>query len=201
MPNSRFTAFAREIKHVGANDRKEKSQDMPALNSSPPESASAPASAGPRRSIERVTDALVAAGIEPRLKEYPASTRTAEDAASAIGCTVGQIVKSLIFRAAQSARPVLALVSGDNRVDMDKLAAALGEAIERADARWVREVSGFAIGGVSPVGHLTPPVTFIDADLALKGELWAAAGNPNSVFAIAFDDLCRITGARVIPLA
>ncbi|WP_445680124.1 YbaK/EbsC family protein [Radicibacter daui] len=174
---------------------------MPASPSSAPDTASMPSPAAPARSIDRVTGALTAAGIEPRLKEYPASTRTAEDAASAIGCTVGQIIKSLIFKASDTARPVLALVSGDNRVDVEKLAAALGETIERADARWVRDVSGFAIGGVSPVGHLTPPVTFIDADLERKGELWAAAGNPNSVFAISFDDLRRVTGGRVVALA
>jgi prolyl-tRNA editing enzyme YbaK/EbsC (Cys-tRNA(Pro) deacylase) len=158
-------------------------------------------SALPLRSVERVTRALTAAGITPHLKDYPASTRTAEEAASAIGCSVGQIVKSLIFKAAQTARPVLALVSGDNRVDLEKLTAALGEPVERADAGWVREVTGFAIGGVSPVGHLTPPVTFIDADLASKGELWAAAGSPHSVFAIAYEDLCRVTGGSIVCLA
>lgn len=174
---------------------------MSAPTFSAPETAPAASAAAPLRSIERVTDALVAAGIDPRLKEYPASTRTAQEAASAIGCTVGQIVKSLIFKAAQTGGPVLALVSGDNRVDVEKLAATLGEAIERADARWVRDVSGFAIGGVSPVGHLTPPVTFIDADLAAKGELWAAAGTPSTVFAISFDDLRRVTGGSVVTLA
>ena len=107
--------------------------------------------------------------------EFDATTRTAADAAAAIGCTVGQIAKSLIFRSAGSNRPVLVVASGVNRVDETKVAEAVGEGIARADAEFVREATGFAIGGVPPVGHKTPPTVLIDESLMAFAEIWAAS--------------------------
>ena len=139
-------------------------------------------------------------GSDFEVREFPESTRTADEAAAAIGCEVGQIVKSLLFRAAESGRPVLVLASGANRVDTAKLGAALGEAVGRADADFVRAKTGFAIGGVPPVGHLEPPVAFIDPDLLGHDEVWAAAGTPNAVFRLAPAALVALTGGRVLDL-
>ncbi len=133
--------------------------------------------------------------------EFPEGTRTAEDAARAIGCTVAQIVKSLLFRAAASGRPVLALTSGVNRADESLLAGLVGEPVTRADPVFVRESTGFAIGGVPPVAHLVPPVTLIDEDLMGFAEIWAAAGTPNAVFRLTPQDLVRLTGGRVAAFA
>lgn len=152
-------------------------------------------------SAARVQDALRAAGFEMAVTTFPDSTRTAAEAAAAIGCTVAQIAKSLIFRARGSGRPVLVIASGANRVDEAKVSAALGETIKRADADFVREMTGFAIGGVPPVGHARPPVTFLDADLAALDPIWAAAGTPNAVFRTRFDDLVAMTGGEIIAIA
>lgn len=132
--------------------------------------------------------------------EFDASTRTAAEAAAAIGCAVAEIAKSLVFRAA-SGRPVLVVASGDNRVDEAKVAALVGEPIGRADAAFVREATGYAIGGVAPVGHATAPVTLIDADLRRFETIWAAAGTPNAVFRLTPDDLARLTGAAFADVA
>lgn len=147
-------------------------------------------------SAERVRAALAALAIECEVRSYPASTRTAAEAAAAIGCDVAQIVKSLVFRAA-SGRPVLALVSRTNRVDERRLAAVLGQWVGRADADFVRRTTGFTIGGVAPVGHLEPPVAIIDRDLTALGVIWAAAGTPNSVFRLTPAELERASGGRV----
>ena len=128
--------------------------------------------------------------------EFDDTTRTAADAAAAIGCTVAEIAKSLMFRAASGA-PVLVVASGVNRVDEKKVAALIGEPIGRAHADFVREKTGFAIGGVPPVGHSEPPATLIDADLAAFTTIWAAAGTPNAVFRLTPDDLLALTGGRV----
>jgi prolyl-tRNA editing enzyme YbaK/EbsC (Cys-tRNA(Pro) deacylase) len=128
--------------------------------------------------------------------EFDVSTRTAADAAAAVGCSVAQIAKSLVFRAATSQRAVLVITSGSNRVDTSRVAALIGEPIERADADFVREATGFAIGWVPPVGHTRDPVTLIDADLAQYREIWAAAGTPNAVFRLTPADLIRLTGGR-----
>ena len=128
--------------------------------------------------------------------EFDASTRTAADAASAIGCTVGQIAKSLVFAAADG-RPVLVIASGDNRVDEAKVARAVGMAIGRADADFVRDRTGFAIGGVPPVGHRVAPTVLIDADLMTLDVIWAAAGTPNAVFRLTGRDLVALTGGAV----
>ncbi len=140
-------------------------------------------------------------GEDFRVLEFDESTRTAADAAAAIGCTVAQIAKSLIFRAMDSGRPVLAIASGSVRVDEARLAALLGEDIGRADAAFVREQTGYAIGGVPPVGHRTPPVIFIDETLLAFDTIWAAGGTPNAVFRLRSDDLVRLTGGTLASIA
>ena len=141
-----------------------------------------------------------ALGDRFRVLEFDASTRTAEDAAAAVGCAVGQIAKSLLFRTA-SGKPALVVASGANRVDEKKAAREIGEAIGRADADFVRESTGFAIGGVPPVGHGVQPLTLIDADLMGFAEIWAAAGTPNAVFRLTPADLVELTGGRVTSVA
>ncbi len=152
-----------------------------------------------KAAVERVVAALREAGLETAVTEFAESTRTAEEAAAAVGTTVGQIVKSLVFLA--GGRPVLALVSGANRLDTAKLAAVAGAPIRRADAETVRAVTGYAIGGVPPMGHATPLPTYLDADLLGYDTVWAAAGTPNAVFPITPMDLERVTGARVVDVA
>ncbi len=132
--------------------------------------------------------------------EFDAGTRTAEDAAAAIGCKAAEIAKSLIFRAA-SGGPVLVVASGAHRVDEKKIAALIGEPITRADADFVREATGFAIGGVPPVGHITAPIVLIDASLTAFEAVWAAAGTPNAVFRLTPADLIELTGGRVAEVA
>ncbi len=154
--------------------------------------------APPRKaSAQRFQAALAEHGFDSEIREFPASTRSSAQAAAAIGCTVGQIAKSLIFRAMGSGRPGLVVASGANRVDERAVSACLGEKIGRADADFVRENTGFAIGGVPPIGHLVPPVTLIDQDLLAFDEIWAAAGTPNAVFRLGPDDLVAMTGGRV----
>ena len=129
--------------------------------------------------------------------EFDASTRTAADAAAAIGCTVAEIAKSLVFRAGPTGRPVLVIASGDKRVDEKKVAAAIGEPIARADAEFVRAATGYAIGGVPPVGHAIQPIALIDETLMAFTEIWAAAGTPNAVFRLTPSDLVELTGGRI----
>jgi prolyl-tRNA editing enzyme YbaK/EbsC (Cys-tRNA(Pro) deacylase) len=151
-------------------------------------------------SAERVRAALAANGVHPaRVKEFADSTATAVDAAAAIGTSVGRIVKSLVFMAGE--RPILVLASGPNRVDLRKVAALVGQPIARANADQVRELTGFAVGGVPPIGHTQPLMTLIDRDLLEHDEVWAAAGTPNSVFAIDPHDLVRITAGAVADVA
>ncbi|MFT3672623.1 YbaK/EbsC family protein [Aestuariivirga sp.] len=145
----------------------------------------------------------VQAVLGPRFRvvEFEESTRTSADAAAAIGCTVAQIAKSVIFRAAESGRPVLVVASGVNRVDEKKVAALLGEKVKSADADFVREKTGYVIGGVPPVAHATAPVTYLDADLAKLGTIWAAAGTPNAVFELTWADLVTLTGGTAADVA
>ncbi|SMF46130.1 Cys-tRNA(Pro) deacylase, prolyl-tRNA editing enzyme YbaK/EbsC [Tistlia consotensis] len=157
---------------------------------SPGEAAAAPLKASARR----VQEALAGRGLDFEVREFPASTRTSAEAAAAIGCSVGQIAKSLIFRGKASGRPVLVVASGSNRVDEKKVAAAIGEAIGRADAEFVRARTGFAIGGVPPLGHLEPPLVVLDEDLKAYDEIWAAAGTPNAVFRLTPADLPAVAG-------
>ena len=154
-------------------------------------------SPGLKASARRVQEALAAQGFAFEVREFPDSTRTSAEAAAAIGCSVAQIAKSLVFRGAQSGKAVLIVASGANRVDPAKAEALLGEAIKRADADFVREATGFAIGGVPPLGHDRPLVTLIDEDLLGFEEVWAAAGTPNAVFRLSPSDLSDLTGGRI----
>ncbi len=152
-------------------------------------------------SVQRVVDAAAALGLAIDVVTFENSTRTAEDAAAAIDCEVGQIVKSLVFTVRDT--PVVALVSGANQLDTRKLAALYGigrKQVERANADTVRTATGYAIGGVPPFGHATAPDIFIDGDLLRYEVIWAAAGTPNSVFAITPADLVRVTGGKVVDL-
>ena len=151
-----------------------------------------------RSSAERVRHALAGVGLMPDIKEFGETTRTSADAAAAIGCTVAQIAKSVVFRAVGLNRAVLVIASGANRVDEKLVAAAVGDRIAKADATFVRDKTGFAIGGVAPVGHTEKPVTLIDQDLLQHAEIWAAAGTPNSVFRLTPQELVAMTGGQVI---
>jgi prolyl-tRNA editing enzyme YbaK/EbsC (Cys-tRNA(Pro) deacylase) len=133
--------------------------------------------------------------------EFEVSTRSAAEAAAAIGCGVGQIAKSLVFRTTVSNRPVLVITSGTNRVRESVIARHVGETIERANADFVRDRTGFAIGGVPPVAHSEPILIIIDEDLRSFDQIWAAAGTPNAVFRLNFDDLVQLTGGTVIRVA
>jgi prolyl-tRNA editing enzyme YbaK/EbsC (Cys-tRNA(Pro) deacylase) len=153
-------------------------------------------------SAQKVQDALDARGYTHcRVVEMPDSTRTAAEAAAAIGCTVAQIAKSLVFRGTESGDPVLVIASGTNRVDPQRLAALLGEPVEKPDADYVRERTGFVIGGVPPLGHSEPLRTFIDRDLLAFDDIWAAAGTPRAVFRLSPDDLVSMTGGEVAEIA
>lgn len=150
--------------------------------------------------VERVSAAARASGLEISVTRFPQETRTAEDAARAIGCSIAQIVKSLVFLA--DGQPVLALVSGTNRVDIGRLSTAAGATeTRRATGDEARGASGYAIGGVPPFGHAQPLTVLIDRDLFGHEILWAAAGLPDAVFSIAPDDLVRASGGRIVDLA
>ena len=142
---------------------------------------------------QRIQDVLASRGLPHQVVEFTQTTRSAADAAAAIGCTVAQIAKSIMFRAASGA-PVLVIASGPNRIDEAKVAAALGEPIGKADADFVRTATGFAIGGVPPLGHAQTPRTLIDRDLLALPTIWAAAGTPNAVFQLTPDALVDMTG-------
>jgi prolyl-tRNA editing enzyme YbaK/EbsC (Cys-tRNA(Pro) deacylase) len=147
-------------------------------------------------SVERVRAALLAAGHADTISEFPEGTRTSQDAANAVGCTVAQIAKSIVLRTGEQV--VLVVASGPNRVDLAKIAAALGAPVKSADGRWVRDVTGFAIGGVPPIGHTGNVRIFIDADLMALDPVWAAAGSPRHVFRTTPQELARMTGGMVM---
>ncbi|MCB1482396.1 MAG: YbaK/EbsC family protein [Rhodobiaceae bacterium] len=147
---------------------------------------------------QRVAEAASALGLDIRVLEMPDSTRTAEEAASACGCSVGQIVKSLIFAGKETDTPYLLLVSGDNRVNEKLMARVLGEPLRRPDADYVRKVTGFAIGGVAPIAHATPLRTLFDKDLLKFNVIWAAAGTPRCVFETNPQALAGATGAEIV---
>jgi Cys-tRNA(Pro) deacylase len=150
---------------------------------------------------QKVANTAQDLGLTIEIKEFTETTRTAEDAARAIGCTVAQIVKSLLF--VVDNRPTMALVSGPNRLDEKKLAALCGvgkKKVKRADAETVRQATGFAIGGVPPFGHTTPLAIYIDQDFWQFDQIWAAAGTPNAVFTITPDELARVTGGVLADL-
>jgi prolyl-tRNA editing enzyme YbaK/EbsC (Cys-tRNA(Pro) deacylase) len=146
----------------------------------------------------RVQASAEALGLAIAVRLMPDSTRTAADAASACGCAVGQIVKSLIFQGKDTGRPMLLLVSGANRVNEKGVAVTLGEQLIRPDADFVRAATGFAIGGIPPLGHATPLATWIDEDLLQYRVVWAAAGTPNAVFPVDPGRLRDAVGATVI---
>lgn len=148
----------------------------------------------PRR-VQQAADALA---LAVRVVEMAQSTRTAEEAAAACGCAVGQIIKSQVFRGRQSGKPMLLLVSGSNRVDQAGVAAVIGEALDRPDAAFVREVTGFAIGGIPPFGHAQPLPTWLDEDLLQYKTVWAAAGSPEAVFEVDPRRLVEAIGATVV---
>ena len=149
---------------------------------------------------QKVQQALAALGCDGRVIEFSESTRTAQEAAERAGCELGQIVKSLIFRGQKTGKAVLVLASGSNRVDEARLGLLAGEPIGRADAAFVRSVTGFAIGGVPPIGYAQPIETYLDEDLIQYPTVWAAAGTPNAIFEIRPQELVRITLARVCPI-
>lgn len=152
------------------------------------------------RSIDRVLAAARDAGLAIALREMPQSTRTAEEAALACGTSVAQIVKTLLFCRGTSREPVMLLVSGGNRVDEAALGSRLGDRLERMDARAVRDMTGFAIGGVAPIGALAPMATFMDRELLSFDSVWAAAGGPNTVFSVDPRDLATATRATVVAM-
>jgi prolyl-tRNA editing enzyme YbaK/EbsC (Cys-tRNA(Pro) deacylase) len=153
------------------------------------------------RGARRVRAALLELGLPGDIHRLTDSTRTAPEAAAAVGCELGAIVKSIVMRGVTSHTPVLALVSGDNRADIALLEAAVDEPVERPGADYVREVTGYAIGGIPPVGHPQPVRTLMDEDLLRFALVWAAAGHPHAVFPIAPAELAKAAGARVLRLA
>jgi prolyl-tRNA editing enzyme YbaK/EbsC (Cys-tRNA(Pro) deacylase) len=139
-------------------------------------------------------------GFELKVRKTTGSTRTAQEAAEEVGCALGQIVKSLVFRCRESGRPVMVVASGSNRVNEKKLSLLVGEKILKADADFVREKTGYAIGGIPPIGHATEMAIFIDEDLFRYDLVWAAAGSPFAVFGLTPEQLKILTGGRVIPV-
>ena len=149
-------------------------------------------------SAQKVQEALIKLGYDYLVVEFDESTRTAQEAADRVGCEVGQIVKSLIFKGKKSGKAILILTSGANRVDIKRIKAHAEETIGRAAPAFVRECTGFAIGGIPPLGHSHPIETYVDVDLLRFEEIWAAAGTPNSVFKMRSSDLEKMTGGTVI---
>ncbi len=152
-------------------------------------------------SVERVRAALAAAGVAAEIVELPGAARTAKAAAEFLGCDVAQIANSLVFRGEASGAPLLVMSSGARRVDTARLGAVAGEAIGKADADFVRLHTGFAIGGVAPVGHAGALRTFVERSLAAHAAIWAAAGHPHTVFRLTYGELVRITGGAEIEVA
>jgi prolyl-tRNA editing enzyme YbaK/EbsC (Cys-tRNA(Pro) deacylase) len=153
------------------------------------------------RSAQSVQDALSKKGLSFEVIELSSSTRTSNDAAATIGCEVAQIVKSLLFRSEKTNQSILILASGVNRVNEKKIAVIVGEKIIKADADFTREITGFAIGGVSPIGHKQKiDHILIDEDLLKFETLWAAAGNPHAVFSFSSSDIERLTDGKIISI-
>ena len=150
-------------------------------------------------SAQKIQNLLNSLGYHYAVIEHAESTRTAQEAADRADCELGQIVKSLIFRGKSSGKPILVLTSGANRVDEKRISGYAGEAISRADADFVRSVTGFAIGGVPPIGHTRrePMETYLDEDFLQFKTIWAAAGTPNAIFELNTEDLQKMTGGTV----
>ena len=149
-------------------------------------------------SAQKVQDALRTLGFDLTVIENAESARTAQEAADRVGVTLGQIVKSLIFKGKISGKPILVLTSGSNRVDEERIKEYVGEKIGRADADFVREVTGYAIGGVPPIAHVKQIETYLDEDLLQYNVIWAAAGTPNAVFKLTPENLQKMTNGKVI---
>lgn len=149
-------------------------------------------------SAQKIQNLLQSLGYNYTVVEHAESTRTAQEAADRAGCELGQIVKSLIFRGKTSGKPILVLTSGSNRVDEKRISGYAGEAIGRADADFVRAVTGFAIGGVPPIGHVEKMETYLDEDFLPYATIWAAAGTPNAIFELKTADLQTMTGGAVV---
>jgi prolyl-tRNA editing enzyme YbaK/EbsC (Cys-tRNA(Pro) deacylase) len=152
------------------------------------------------QSARKVQDALQALGVRCQVIELPGSTRTAVEAAQAVNCQVGQIVKSLIFMGTETSRPILVVASGINRVNEKQIAGLIGEPIQKGDADFVRNHTGYAIGGVPPVGLAEPILTFIDKDLLTYPVVWAAAGTPHAVFELNPAELKRMTNGQIVSI-
>lgn len=149
-------------------------------------------------SAQKIQDLLNSLGYTYTVIEHGESTRTAQEAAERAGCELGQIVKSLIFQGKTSGKPILVLTSGANRVDEKRISEYAGESIRRADADFVRTVTGFVIGGVPPIGHVQMMETYLDEDFLQYKTIWAAAGTPNAIFELASGDLQKMTGGKVM---
>lgn len=154
-----------------------------------------------QKSTKKVRDYLLTRGYSYEVKTFPTSTRTAMEAAESIGCKLSQIAKSLIFKENTSNCPVLVIVSGANYVDIQKLFKATNIELQKADGKFIKETTGYAIGGIPPIAHLAPLKTFLDQDLKEHEILWAAAGTPNSVFKLKKNDLEKITHGTWVDLA
>lgn len=152
-------------------------------------------------SAQKIQEKLQTLGFSSQVVELPDSTRTAKEAAQAIGTSVEQIVKSLIFKARHSGKAILVVASGSNRVNEKRLSELVGEPIDKADADFVRQSTGFAVGGVPPLGHTHPLETYIDEDLLRYDDIWAAAGTPHAVFCLTPADLQKMTDGRVVTIA
>jgi prolyl-tRNA editing enzyme YbaK/EbsC (Cys-tRNA(Pro) deacylase) len=152
---------------------------------------------GSHSGVLSVRKALQEQGYEPEVVELERTARSAAEAADALGVRVEQIVKSLVFRGTRTGRPVLVLAGGANRVDERRISDLFSEPVGMADATYVREKTGFSIGGVPPVGHAERPTTFVDEDLLREEEVWAAAGHTHAVFGLEPAELVRISGGRV----
>lgn len=151
-------------------------------------------------SAQKVQNALKSFGLSMQVVELPGSTRTSLDAAQAVGCRVEQIAKSLVFKGKQTGKAILVIASGANRVNEKKVAELVGEPVKMADPDFTRKKTGFAIGGIPPVGHLESLEIFVDQDLMQYSEIWAAAGTPHAVFRLTPEDLSKITGGRITPI-
>jgi prolyl-tRNA editing enzyme YbaK/EbsC (Cys-tRNA(Pro) deacylase) len=149
-------------------------------------------------SAQKIQDQIKSLGYDYLVIEHTESTRTAQEAADRAGCQLGQIVKSLIFKGKDSGKPILVLTSGANRVDEKRISEYAGEAIGRADADFVRATTGFAIGGVPPIGHAQKMETYIDEDFLQYETIWAAAGTPNAIFELKTSDIEQLTDGKVV---
>lgn len=152
-------------------------------------------------SAQKVQEAIEAHGFANKVVELADSTRSSTEAAAAVGCEVGQIAKSLIFRGKQSNEAILVIASGAHRVDEKKLTQLSGEKLSKPDADFVREQTGYVIGGVPPLGHSRPLTTFIDQSLLEYTLIWAAAGHPHAVFPLTPQELVQMTGGQVVDIA